>query len=133
MEDALEIIQAAAITQTIPMELPDEDLLVEIEEQLLLPIPSGLRSFLLNVSDLVCGAIEPVTVCDPHMHTYLPEVTAEAWDNGLSRSLIPICRIGLGYYCINQEGEVLLWQAGELSDESWESIWEWALDVWVNS
>lgn len=133
MEDALEAIQAAAITQTVPMELPDEDLLVEIEEQLLLPIPSGLRSFLLNASDLVCGSIEPVTVCDAYMHTYLPEVAAEAWANGLSRSLIPICCIESGYYCINQEGEILLWQSGDLSDESWESIWEWALEVWVNS
>ncbi|TQV89131.1 SMI1/KNR4 family protein [Aliikangiella coralliicola] len=133
MNEVIEALKEAAITQTIPLDLPDEDDLVEIEEQLLLPIPAALKTFLLNVSDLVCGSIEPVTVCDPHAHTHLPEVTAEAWAQGLPRDLMPICQTNHCYYCINQEGNILSWQHGEFGDEQWEDIWEWAEDVWIKS
>lgn len=56
---------------------------MEIEEQLLINLPFELREFLLKVSDVVYGRLEPVTVTDPQSHTYLPEVTAVAWDLGL--------------------------------------------------
>ncbi|MFE1817352.1 SMI1/KNR4 family protein, partial [Metapseudomonas otitidis] len=72
----------------VPLELPDEDLLVEIEEELLINMPFGLREFLLTVSDVVYGSLEPVTVTDPQSHTYLPDVAANAWDAGVPRDLV---------------------------------------------
>jgi hypothetical protein len=45
---------------------------VEIEEQLFINIPFVFREFLLTVSDVVYGSLEPVTVTDPQSHTYLP-------------------------------------------------------------
>lgn len=55
---------------------------MEIQEQILIHLPHGLREFLLTVSDVVYGHLEPVTASDPNSHTYLPEVTATAWDQG---------------------------------------------------
>ena len=134
MEEVIEALHAAAIQQTFEVELPDEDDLVEIEEELLLPMPSEFKAFLLQVSNLVIGSLEPVTVSDPQAHTHLPEVTSEAWADGLPRDLIVLCRVGQGCYCINQEGEVLLWQAGEIdSEHTWEDVWSWANEVWLHS
>ena len=133
MEDVIEELRERAIQVAVPLELPDEDQLVEAEEQLLVSMPYELREFLLLVSDVVYGAIEPVTVTDPQSYTYLPEVAANAWAQGLPRELIPICEHNNEYYAISEEGEVVRWADGDLTDESWPSIWLWARDVWLES
>lgn len=133
MDEIVEALKSRAIPQTVPIGLPDEDDLVEIEEEILLPIPQDFKEFLLQASNLLCGSIEPVTASDPHAHTHLPEVTAQAWAEGIPRDLIPICHTGNSYYCVNQEGEVQLWQDGELEDEYWEDVWQWAEEVWLDS
>lgn len=133
MEDVVDQIREAAIKTASCLELPTEDELVLVEEEILLPIPKELRSFLLQVSDVICGSLEPVTVADPGAHTHLPEVTANAWANGLSREFMVICQVSDNYYCIDQNGEVQFWQDGEMSDETWEDIWQWAEEVWLNS
>lgn len=133
MEDVVDQIRESAIKTAAYLELPTEDELVLVEEEILLPIPKELRSFLLQVSDVICGSLEPVTVADPGAHTHLPEVTANAWANGLPREFMVVCQLGDDYYCIDQDGEVHFWQDVEMSDESWEDIWQWAEEVWLNS
>ncbi|MDX1492258.1 MAG: SMI1/KNR4 family protein [Pseudohongiellaceae bacterium] len=131
MEDIIDLLQEANEPVPVPLELPDEDLLVVIEEELLLSLPDDLRVFLLNVSDVVYGSIEPVTVTDPASHTYLPEMAAIAWSLGMPRHLLPICESNGAYYCIDPDGGVGLWD-GQMSDEdAWESIWHWCREVWL--
>lgn len=130
MEDVIEILRERNEPVPVPLELPDEDLLVEIEEELLISMPDDLRYFLLTVSDVVCGKLEPVTVSDRNSHTYLPEVAAVAWSLGLPRRYLPICEENGAYYCISQDGTVLKWDE-RISDESWENIWQWAREVWL--
>lgn len=117
------------------MELPDEDLLVEIEEEILISLPADLKEFLLYGSDVVVGTLSPVTVTDPHAFTHLPEVTATAWSEGLPRDLIPICADAERYYFISQDGAVGLWSPDEEihEDEQWETLWEWINDIWIPS
>ncbi len=129
--DIIEQLRTSNEDVPTPLRLPDEDELVEIDEQLLLGLPFEFREFLLEVSDVVYGAIEPVTVADPQSHTYLPEVAAYAWSIGLPRELIPICRHGEDYYCVHQEGNVVIWRNGELLEDEWESIWHWAEEIWL--
>jgi len=131
MEDVIDILREHNEPVPVPLELPDEDLLVEIEEELLISMPDDLRYFLLTVSDVVCGKLEPVTVTDRNSHTYLPEVAAVAWSLGLPRRYLPICESNGAYYCISQDGTVLLWDQ-RISDQSWENIWQWAREVWLD-
>ena len=136
MEDIIELLKENAHPSAFGGELPDEDLLVEIEEQLFISMPDDLRVFLLEVSDLVIGALEPVTVTDPYSHTYLPEVAAIAWDQGVPRNLLPICQQYLpeqpnGFYCIEEHGEVSYWQGASRTEDDWPSIWHWAKEVWL--
>lgn len=84
---------------------------------------------------MVYGRIEPVTASDPHSHTYLPEVAATAWDLGLPRYLVPVCQDAAIYYAVDEDGEVFAWDSDsqELLEDTWESVWHWARDVWLES
>ena len=135
MEDVIDRLRELNEPVPVPLELPDEDLLVEIQEQILIHLPFELREYLLKVSDVVYGSLEPVTASDPQSHTYLPEVAATAWDLGVPRDLVPLCQAGRDYYVVDIEGQVLLWDgdSAELTDESWDSVWHWVKDVWLES
>jgi hypothetical protein len=143
MEDVIDQLREQAEVISVTLELPEEEDLVLIEEELLLPIPFELREFLLKVSDVVFGSLEPVTVADPNSHTYLPEVASMAWSLGVSRELVPLCEAHGGYYCVSQEGDVNFVGLNERdefsSDESddedneWASVWHWVKEVWLES
>lgn len=135
MQETLELLREHCESHSFPMELPTEDDLLDIHEQLLLHIPYQLREFLLNASDIVLGSLEPVTASDPQMHTYLPEVAAQAWEQGLPRHLMPLCVNGTDYYAVAPDDEVLTWCAikQDFLDQSWESVWDWAHDYWLAS
>lgn len=117
------------------MELPDEDDLVIVQEQLLLHLPMDLKDFLLTVSDVVYGAITPVTVTDEHAASHLPEMASVAWDRGMPREYLPICEYLGGYYFIAQEGYVSLWLPAVGVDKQyhWDSMWDWCENVWLKS
>lgn len=133
MEEVIDQLRESSLQCASYLELPSEDDLVVIEEEILLPIPREMRKFLLEVSDVIYGSLEPVTVADPGSHTHLPEVTAVAWANGLPRHLIVLCQCGDDYYCVMPEGEVKFWSNGDFSEDTWQNVWEWAETIWLNS
>ena len=51
MEDIIDLLREKNEPIPVPLDLPDEDLLVEIEEELLMPLPDDLREYLLQASD----------------------------------------------------------------------------------
>ncbi|MFL0811038.1 MAG: SMI1/KNR4 family protein [Agarilytica sp.] len=132
MEEILELLREQSASVSLPLDLPSEDDLVEIEEAILIHIPHDLRTYLMEVSDVIVGALEPVTAADPRSHTYLPEVAAQAWNQGMPRENIPVCEYGGGYACIGQDGKVYFWKNGE-QEEEWEDFWYWCRDVWLES
>lgn len=133
MEEILDLLRDNHQAVPVPLELPEEEDLVVIEEELLLSIPRDMRQYLLEASDVVTGSLEPVTVADPHAHTHLPEVAALAWSLGVPRHLLPLCEDNGSYYCVDPEGEVVLWGDGDLTGETWDSVWQWVRDVWLES
>lgn len=135
MEDVVDQLRELNQPVPVPLELPDEETLVEIQEQILIHLPHELREYLLLVSDVIHGHLEPVTASDPHSHTYLPEVAASAWDIGLPRDLVPLCQDGRNYYAVDAEGTVWLWDGDSesLQEDTWESVWHWCRDVWLES
>ncbi|MEH6557595.1 MAG: SMI1/KNR4 family protein [Oceanicoccus sp.] len=134
MDRIIEELRRSNEPVPVPLDLPDMDDIIDAEEQILLSLDPEFRQFLLSVSDVVCGSIEPVTVADPNSHTYLPEVAATAWSLGVSREVIPLCEHQGGYYCTNEAGEVVYWKDGVASDEEpWADVWQWAEGVWLDS
>lgn len=132
MDEIIDALREHSQVLPVPLELPDEDILVEVEELLFIALGADFREFLLSVSDVVYGSIEPVTAADPNMHTYLPEVAAKAWDEGLPRDLLPICEIATGYYFIDEESVIGLWENQQRTEDRWETIWDWCRDVWLD-
>lgn len=131
MEEILEKLHALSEKVYPPLALPDEDDLVTIEEQLLLPIPSDFREYLLTSSDVVYGHLEPAIITDSAAHNYLPEMAAVAWSYGLPRYLLPICETVKGYYSIDPDGHIFLWEDGAFSDRQWDNLWLWIAEVWL--
>ncbi|MGK0440588.1 MAG: hypothetical protein ACJA0N_000383 [Pseudohongiellaceae bacterium] len=133
MDRVIDEIRANNMPVPVPLELPTMDDIIDVEEEILLSLDNEFRQFLLTVSDVVLGSLEPVTVVDPNSHTYLPEVAALAWSLGLPREYIPLCEDRGNYYCTDEAGEVQFWENGELSKEQpWGNVWEWAEHVWLN-
>jgi len=117
-----------------PLELPDMDDIVEAQEALLIHIPLDVRDYFLNCSHVIYGSLEPVTLADPNSHTYLPEVAAEAWSQGMPREYVPVCQQNNDYYCADEDGVIYLWHAGEDEPEHVaDNIWYWVRDVWLQS
>lgn len=137
MQELIEQLQRLKQAVPAPLHLPDEDDILEVEEELLVPLADDLKDFLLTVSDVVYGSFEPVTIADPHAHTHLPEVAAVAWERGMPRQLIPLCEYHDGYYAVTEEGAVFLWQPGQYEDvfdeEPLGSVWDWVETVWLAS
>jgi hypothetical protein len=133
MDELIDELREVNQAVPIPLELPDEDDLVAVQEALFISLNEDFQEFMLSVSDVVYGTLEPVTASDPTSHTYLPEVAATAWDAGLPRDLVPLCEYQGNYYAVNEEGEVQYWEGGVKTEQSWESIWYWVRDVWLNS
>lgn len=131
MDEIIQELRSRAEKIPVELDLPTEEDLIDVEEQIFLTLPAEYRQFLLSVSDLVLGSIEPATAADPQAHTYLPDMAADAWDAGLPRHLIPICQVAESFYCINEDGVVTLWRQGDFDDKEWESIWDWACDIWL--
>ncbi|MCL6271543.1 SMI1/KNR4 family protein [Sansalvadorimonas sp. 2012CJ34-2] len=134
MEDVIELLRERSEDIPTPLELPEDDDLVLVQEQILIHLPDEYKIFLKEVSDVVCGSLEPATVTDENSHTYLPEMTSIAWDIGMPRELITICEAPDGYYCIEQDGVVRFWDRDEgLTEDEWPTIWHWARDIWLES
>ncbi len=133
MEDVLELLREQAEPVSYAPELPSEDDLLDIQELLLIHLPYDLRMYLLSASDVVVGRLEPVTASDPDCHTYLPEVAANAWEQGLPRHLLPICVDGDCCYAIEQDGEILSWSLSQQDflEACWDNLWYWIRDCWL--
>lgn len=130
MEEVIDKLREVNEPVPVPLELPTFEQLVEAQEAMLIGIPDDFRDFLMEVSDVVYGTLEPATLADSSSHTYLPEMAARAWDLGLDRDLLPVCEFGEQMYVINTEGEVSLWP--DNGESPWPNIWHWARDVWLD-
>ena len=61
MQDIIDMLRERNEDVPIPLELPDEDDLVIIQEEILIHLPDDYKQFLMLVSDVICGTIEPAT------------------------------------------------------------------------
>ncbi|BFM07347.1 SMI1/KNR4 family protein [Halioxenophilus aromaticivorans] len=129
MEEVVDRLRELNQPVPVPLDLPSFDDLVDAQEAMLIHIPDDFRDFLMQVSDVIYGSLEPATIADPTSHTYLPELASRAWDFGVERHLIPICESQGGYYVIDEQGEVTFWPGDK--NDSWPSIWHWVRQVWL--
>ncbi len=114
-----------------PMRLPSEEEVRAIEASANISFPPDFRRYLLEASDVVFDALEPVTVTRPEAHTHFANVLASAREWGVPADLIPICEDNADFYCVARSGEVVFWSHNGPSDERWPSIASWIEEVWI--
>ncbi len=116
----------------LPLRLPTRAEVEDAERQLGVRFSADYRRFLLEVSNIVYGTIEPATVTPFSGYRYLPDVAETAWKAmGLPRELLPICEDNGDYYCLNRAGEVVFWSHNGATDEKWPDLATWIKQVWI--
>lgn len=130
MEEIIQRLQELSEPVPVPLDLPEEDDLLNVEEALFLQLPKDYRLLLQEAGDVVIGDMELASACDPSSHIYIPELAAELWSTGLPRHLIPIAVQAETTYVLDPDGQVMSW-AGSLDQDGWESVWDWAEQVWI--
>ncbi len=117
----------------IPLTLPAKTNVKKAEDTLNTKFHPDYIRYLLEISDVVFGILEPAQITDPDSHNYLIEIAQTAWTEiGIPKELLPICEDNGDYYCMNQNGEILFWSHNGLSDEKWISLSDWIQEVWIN-
>ena len=115
-----------------PLRLPTPSEIDAAEQSLGIAFHPDFRRYLLEVSDVVCGVTEPVTITAPEAHTDLHEVARSAWESyGVPRDVLPICEDNSDFYCMNSNGEVVYWSHNGPSSEKWPNLAAWIQDVWL--
>ncbi len=116
-----------------PFRLPSEAEVSAAEKRLNVRFHEDYRRFLLEASDVVCGALEPAVVVPDSGCLHLIEVAEYAWDEmDVPLNLLPICEDNGDYYCLNKNGEVEFWSGNGASDEKWENLATWIKEVWID-
>ncbi len=115
-----------------PLRLPNSDEVEKVEKILDITLHSDFRKYLLLASDVVYGTLEPVTITVEGSHTDLRQVAQEAWEIGVSRSLLPICEDNADYFCMNEGGEIIYWSHNGISDEKWPDLATWIKEIWID-
>jgi hypothetical protein len=115
----------------LPLRLPTIAQVAAAEQRLGLPFPDDYRRFLLEASDVVLGALEPATICDPSSHTHLPDVVATARGVGVPDDWLPICEDNADFYCLDSRATVRFWSHDGATRESWPNLATWLHDVWI--
>lgn len=132
LEEAIRDLRAHNEEVPLPLRLPSAEDVDEVERQLNRQLPSDFRRYLLEASDIVFGAIEPVTITRPASHTDLIKVVAQALHYGVPGELIPICEFNSDFYCINSANEVVYWSHNGWDVRRWPSLAHWIRDVWLD-
>lgn len=115
-----------------PMRLPTTDEVTAAEKELGIRFHPDLRQYLLELSDVVFGTLEPVTITDPESHTHLIDVCESAWnDYEMPRTLTPFCEDNADFHCLNDKGEVVFWSHNGTTDEKWSNLAAWIEEVWI--
>ena len=81
MDEIIDKLRASNQPVPVPLELPDEDDLVDVQEALFISLDSDFHEFLLTVSDVVFGSLESVTASDLSSHTCLQTEDPEQVQN----------------------------------------------------
>ena len=130
LDDAIRELRARHEPVPLPVRLPTPAEVKAAERRLGVSFHPYFRRYLLEVSDVNYGVIEPVTITRAESHTDLFKVAGAAWDNfGVPRDLLPICESNADFYCMNSAGEVVYWSHNGWSPQKWPSLADWMEQV----
>lgn len=131
LDEAFHELRARNEPVPTPMRLPSESEVSAAEQSLAVPFHADYRRFLLEVSDVVYGTIEPFVLTAPDSHIDLLAEVREAWSSGVPQSQLPFCGDDGNYFCIDSAGVVRYWDHDGTTDEKWPDLAGWITSVWL--
>ena len=132
LDEAFRLLRAKNAPIPRPMRLPTPQEVDDVEGKLGSGFHPDFRRYLIEVSDVVFGIMEPVTVTRADSHTDLLKVADVAWSRyGVPRELTPICEYNADFYCINAAGEVIFWSHNGWTETKWPNLANWIEEVWL--
>jgi hypothetical protein len=131
IENVFEKLRDLHQSPPLPTRLPSITEVNDVEKTLGVKLHPDFRKYLLEVSDVCVGTLEPVTITLPKAHTDLVTVTQAARNLGISTEFIPICHDNGDYFLVSPDGEVFYWSHNGTTDEMWPDIATWISEVWI--
>jgi hypothetical protein len=109
IDAAISALRAAHCPPPRPHQLPSEEALAAVEQELGLQFQPDYRAFLLRASDVCVGTLEPCVLPPGAGHCDIPKIAGDAWRVGVDRGYLPICEDNGDYRCLTPSGEVVYW------------------------
>lgn len=133
LSETFEKLRARHVDTPIQQRLPTESDVDAVEAVLGVSLPSDLRLFLLEVSNVSVGNIEPATLDQLDSHTYILNIIESARRYGVPDNLLPFCEDNADFFCFNERDEVEYWSHNGVTDERWPNLAAWIEDVWLGA
>ena len=111
--------------------LPSSSDVESVETELGVVFPPDLRRYLLEVSDVFVGTLEPATLDRTDSHTHLLNIIQSARAYGVPNDLLPFCEDNADFFCFDNKGEIEYWSHNGATDERWPDLATWIEDVWL--
>jgi hypothetical protein len=116
-----------------PLRLPTDEEITAAERTLATRFPSDYRYYLLHGSDVTYGTLEPAVVIPDRKNLDLIEMVQTAWECGVPKKILPFCEDNGDYYCLEQDGRVVIWSHDGLFSGRWPDLADWIQKVWIKT
>ena len=131
LSEAFEKLRARHTDTPVQRPLPCSSDVDAVEAELGATLPSDFRRYLLEVSDVFVGTLEPATLDRADSHTHLLNVIKSARTYGVPNDLLPFCEDNADFFCFNSKSEIEYWSHNGATDERWPDLATWIEDVWL--
>lgn len=116
----------------IRLPAPDDELIDSYESQMEITFGDEYRYFLKNASTIYFGNIEPLVLSrDINSRGDLLQAIKIARRLGVPFKWLPVCEDNGDYYCLDQTGNIRFWSGDGVSSESWPTLADWIIYVWI--
>lgn len=116
----------------IRLPLPTSEAVDAAERDLGFRFPSDFRRFLLEVSNVNVGRLEPARVDSATPYRDLRTVAKRGWAAGIPRTQLPFCMHNGDFLTIDANGQIALWCHDDESSIGFGDVASWIEERWID-
>lgn len=132
LDDAINKLIILSGDERNNLPLPNDSLISQYEKNTGIIFPEDYKKLLKRVGNIFYGTVELLSLTEEKK--YYGELTsalADARQQGLPHTWLPICEDNGSYYCIAPEGIIRYWTTDGYSSDQWPNLASWINDVWI--
>ena len=133
IRDAIAELKSVRTSLPNAQHLPDDALVVAYERELGVSFPNEYKIFAKEASDSIFNGKDTLRLtADRNSPRELLNAVAEAREQGVPKSWIPICEDNGNCYCLLENGSVSYWAHDGPSNQIWPSLASWIKHSWID-